>query len=98
MIPEAAAAKLLGTVAGAVLALVFLPPRTLWGFIRRLIIAVIFGPISAPFIAPHLLTVTRIDQGFDLQVGSAAVGAFCSWWLLGAIHRIAERFGNKEET
>lgn len=92
MIAESAIAKIIGTLLGTLLALVFIPPRTKRGFFRRSVTAMIVGPVSSPFIAPWLASHTSIEPGWDLHLGSAAAGAFCSWWMLGLLKRAIERF------
>lgn len=92
MIAESAIAKTIGTLLGTLLALVFVPPRTKRGFFRRAVTAMIVGPVSSPFIAPWLASYTSIEPGWDLHVGSASVGAFCSWWALGLVKRGIDKF------
>lgn len=92
MIAESAIAKTIGTLLGTLLALVFIPPKTKKGFYQRAVTALIVGWVSAPFISPWLVSHTSIEPGWDLHVGSGAVGAFCSWWGLGLVKRAFEKF------
>lgn len=86
MIGETVAAKIIGAVAGTILALVFIPPRTWRGFFQRTAAAMVFGIVFEP--------VARSWGGFDpsgegIAAGSAAA-AFASWWIMGAAKRTAE--------
>lgn len=86
MIGEVAAAKAVGALAGAILALVFIPPRTWAGFFQRSAAALIFGFVFGP--------IARSWGGFDATsegIAAAAAGsAFASWWIMGAVKRAAE--------
>ncbi|WP_144378553.1 hypothetical protein [Mesorhizobium amorphae] len=78
--------KLEGSLAGAIVALVFVPPRTKSGFFRRSIVALICGVAFAP--------VVRFKAGFSDDAeglfAAACLAAFVSWWFAGAIKRAAE--------
>lgn len=85
----ALATKVGGALAGAVLALVFVPPRTRQGLVRRLTAALIVGPTFAVY--------TQDWAGFAATgeglFGAACLTAFASWWLMGAVKRAAEMLG-----
>lgn len=89
MIPEITTAliiKVFGAVLGAALALVFVPPKTRAGFVRRLTAALICGTVFASY--------TRVWVGFDNSeeglLSAACLTAFASWWLMGAIKRVVD--------
>lgn len=88
MIPEITLAKLLGGLAGAILALVFLPPKTLAGFFRRSIASLITGPVFAP--------ITHAQFGWadtwEMWLAAAALTAFISWYALGVIVGAAKKW------
>lgn len=86
-------AKIIGIIAGSFLALVFLPPRSIPGFVRRALSALVFGWVFGPVIHDYFqwpLTDERI-------IASGAIAAFSSWWLMGAGKKVAEKLGTKEE-
>jgi hypothetical protein len=92
MIGESIAAKVVGVLAGTCLALVFLPPRSIAGFIRRGVAALVFGGVFGPIINDYLqwpITDERV-------IASGAIAAFASWWLMGGIKKIAETLGSKD--
>lgn len=78
--------KFLGAAAGAALALVFVPPKTKQGFVRRLTAALIFGTVFANYVREYL--------GFAVDaeglVAAACLTGFVSWWLMGAIKRAVD--------
>lgn len=89
MTPEILSAmilKLAGSFAGAVVALVFVPPRTTSGFFRRSIVALIGGAVFAPYV--------QYKGGFSPDneglFAAACLAAFVSWWCAGALKRAAE--------
>jgi hypothetical protein len=88
MITEVTIAKLLGGFAGATMALVFLPPKTLAGFFRRSVASLIAGPVFAP--------ITHAQMGWpdtwENHLAAAALTAFVSWWVLGVVVSAAKKF------
>lgn len=88
MITEVTIAKLLGGFAGAILALIFIPPKTLAGFFRRSLASLIAGPIFSP--------VTHAQMGWadtsEMWVAAAALTSFISWWMLGVVVSAAKKF------
>lgn len=87
MITEGVLIKLGGAIAGSVLALVFLPPKTLAGFFRRSTASLICGPIFAPVVHSYLLW----PGEWEHWLASAALTSFISWWLLGAVVALAKK-------
>lgn len=85
-------ARIIGIFAGSFLALVFLPPRSLSGFARRGMSAIVFGWVFGPVLHDYFqwpLTDEKV-------IASGAIAAFSSWWLMGAGKKIAEKLGQKE--
>jgi len=81
-------ARIIGVFAGSFLALVFLPPRSLGGFARRGMSAIVFGWVFGPVIHDYFqwpLTDERI-------IASGAIAAFCSWYLMGITKRVLENY------
>lgn len=89
---ESVVAKVVGVISGSILGLVFIPPRSIPGFIRRALAALVFGGV---FGGPAL-HVLEWEATTDNIVASYCIAAFSSWWIMGSIKRIAESFGSKE--
>lgn len=85
-------ARLLGILAGSFLALTFLPPRSVSGFMRRGLSALVFGWVFSPVIHDYFQWPATDER----LIASGAIAAFCSWWLMGAGKKLAEKMGNKE--
>ena len=79
-------AKIIGSAAGAILALVFVPPKTMRGFLRRGAAALISGPIFAPYVQSWAGFTADIDG----MISAACLAAFASWWLMGALKRAVD--------
>jgi len=78
---ETIAAKVAGTLAGAFLALVLIPPRTKAGFFRRLTAAIVSGPIFGPLILRYMQW-----EGIEENIiASTCLAALISWWGLGVL-------------
>lgn len=78
---ETIAAKLAGTIAGAFLALVLIPPRTKLGFFRRLTAALVSGPIFGPLVLRYMQW-----EGIEENIVAAScLAAMVSWWGLGVV-------------
>lgn len=92
--PEIVAAivlKAIGAIAGTFVALVFLPPRRWKEFLARAMVGPVVGIISAPHVRDYLGWPATEES----IVSSAALGAFISWWGLGAILRVVRLAGSK---
>lgn len=85
-------AKIIGIIAGSFLGLVFIPPRSLFGFIRRALSALVFGWV---FGGPALHAL-EWEATTDNIIASYCIAAFSSWWIMGAGKKLAESFGSKE--
>lgn len=93
MIAEGTAAKIIGILAGSILALVFLPPKTIKGFMQRLASAIIFGAVAGAPLRIHYL---GWDEDFDSIIGAFALASFCSWWAMGTIKGVSEKIFPKK--
>jgi hypothetical protein len=96
MTPEVVLAltlKFVGSMAGAALALVFVPPHTIQGFFRRASAALICGMVFASY--------TRAWVGFDNtgegRVEAACLTAFVSWWIMGTGVKIIRGFRKEDQ-
>ncbi len=78
------ALKLLGAVAGAVLALVFLPPKTRTEFIRRAALSVIAGIIFGDPVHEWL----KWPDTWQMNLAASAGTAMVSWFAAGAVVRV----------
>ena len=95
MIPESVILKVSGALSGTVLALVFIPPRTIAGLIRRTVASLICGPIFSPITHGYL----RWPDEWQHWLAAAALTSFVSWWLLGVIVTGAKKIlGDKTQT
>ncbi|MFT2211520.1 DUF6107 family protein [Rhizobium giardinii] len=85
-------AKIIGIIAGSFLALVFLPPRSIPGFVRRALSALVFGWVFGPVVHDYL----QWPMTDEKIIASGAIAAFSSWWTMGLIRRFVENY--KKET
>ena len=83
--------KLVGSLAGAALALVFVPPRTRQGFARRLIAALICGTIFANYVRSW----AAFDNDGEGLLAASCLTAYASWWCMGTLKRITETWQPK---
>lgn len=68
------------------LALVFLPPRSLQGFARRSIAGVGFGTVLAGYVRGW----AGFEQTNEGLFEAAYVTGFISWWAMGALKRAVD--------
>ncbi len=76
--------KLIGIIAGTFLSLVFVPPRTIKGFVRRTAAAIVFGWIFGHIFLALLLRWTGFERTPEDIVAAWAIAAFSSWIAMGA--------------
>lgn len=76
--------KLLGSLAGAVLALVFLPPKTRGEFIRRFSLSLIAGLLFGDGVHDYF----KWGDTWRMDMAAAAVTSMLSWFVIGAALRI----------
>jgi hypothetical protein len=89
--------KVTGAIFGAALALIFVPPRTLTGFIRRLTASIIGGTVFAPYVREY----AGFDMDWEGLLGAACLAAFLSWSMMGVIIRLlraweASKYANRD--
>lgn len=88
-----AIARLIGVFAGSFLGLVFSPPRSVAGFVRRSLASLVFGWIFGPIVMDYLEW-----QSSEERIAAAfAIAAFGAWGVMGSLKRISEKLGEKEE-
>ena len=87
MIPESIAAKALGSVAGTILALVFIVPKTVTGFIRRAVASLICGFVFGPSVHSYLAWPVVTEH----VLAATALASFLGWWGMGAVVQVAKK-------
>jgi len=95
-IPETVAtiaAKLLWPFIGSVLALIVIPPKTRTEAYRRGAVSLAGGFIGGPPLH-EWLEIASTDQNSGFAI---AIAAFISWWVLGALPKVAGRLSSKED-
>lgn len=83
--------RIVGSIAGAALALVFVPPRTLRGFVRRGFSSTLSGVVFAGYVQGWL----EFTPDTDGTIGAACLTAFASWSAMGTLKRLAETWQPK---
>jgi hypothetical protein len=78
------ALKFSGAFAGAVLALVFLPPKSRGEFVRRAVLSLIAGLIFADPLRDWL----KWPETWQMDLAAATAVAMLSWFVIGAAVRI----------
>lgn len=87
MLPESIVAKALGSVAGTILALVFIVPKTVSGFIRRVVAGLICGYVFGPSVHAYLVWPAATEH----VIASTALASFLGWWGMGAVMQVARK-------
>ncbi|NTA27377.1 DUF6107 family protein [Allorhizobium ampelinum] len=88
---EDGAARIIGIAVGTLLSLIFVPPRSVAGFFRRLIAAVLFG-----WVFGHIALAVMINQ-FDVEntpeniTAAWALASFSSWTLMSLWRGVLKR-------
>lgn len=95
MLPERVVAKLAGSLAGTILALVFIVPKTVSGFIRRIVDSLICGYVFGPSVHAYLAWPLATEH----VMASTALASFLGWWGMGAVMHVARKLlGEKTPT
>lgn len=81
----AIAVKALGSLGGAILALVFQPPTTTRDFIIRSVFAFLSGALFGDPVRTEYL---KWPDTFHHVVGAHALVALVSWWAFGAALKV----------
>lgn len=93
-IPEIAAgliAKAGGAIAGAILALVFIPPKTRAEFWRRGSGSLIMGVVFAPSALEWL----KLTANVEGMIAAACAAAFSAWWIMGLVIRVLRAYDKR---
>ena len=96
--PGVWAANAVGATAGASVSLIYLFPKNrreaASRFLTGLICGLIFGGPTGLWLMARLGIEDGLSQTDIMLTGSAAA-SLCAWWVLGALARLAERYGKK---
>lgn len=91
-------AKLAGALAGAMISLIYLLPQThreaACRFLTGLIAGLVFGSASGAALAQYFGVGGVLSAPETVLMGSAA-SSLSAWWVLGALSRIADKFGRR---
>lgn len=80
--------KMIGIAAGAFLSLIFIPPKSVNGFVRRISAAIVFGWIFGHLFLALLLRWTESsDRSTEDVIAAWAISSFSSWIAMGAYSR-----------
>ena len=89
-------ARATGAVAGASLSLIYMLPRgrreAATRFTTGLLAGLLFGGPAGLYIAGKLALMEALS-GSDIVLSGSAAVSLCAWWVLGALKRMAERWG-----
>ena len=89
----AIALRVLGAIAGTVLALVFLPPKTRTEFIRRASLSMICGIIFGDAVRDYL----KWADLAQMDIASSAGTSMLSWPVVGAVIRVIGKWTPPKE-
>jgi len=78
------AAKVTGSVGGAMLALLFQPPKTINEGKRRAAISLLAGLTTGELLRQFY----NLPPNFEMWMASAAIVSAGSWWIIGAAIRV----------
>lgn len=84
--------KAVWSFVGGVIALIVIPPKTRGEALRRGVASVVAGAVSGITLREWL----GISETADNIAFATALAAFVSWWILGALPRIAEAFASRK--
>lgn len=94
--PAVLAMRLSGAVAGALISLAFLWPKTGREAAARafagVVSGLVFGPAAALVLVRRLQLETALSPA-EAMLSGAALASVSAWWALGALARFAERAG-----
>lgn len=79
-----ALSKVIGVGAGAFIAIVFIPPKTLREFASRIVVSIASGIIFAHPFREYL----EWSADSEHVIAASALASFISWWVLGLIVRV----------
>ena len=91
-------AKAAGAMAGAGISLIYLLPKSrreaASRFATGLTCGLIFGGPTGLWLAQRL-GIGGVLSGPETMLTGSAAASLCAWWVLGALSRVAERWGSR---
>lgn len=94
--PQIMAARIAGSVAGVAISLIYMLPKgrreAATRLVTGLVAGLVFGPATGLYGAEKLGLVATLSTPEIVLSGSAAI-SLTAWWVLGALKRMAERWG-----
>jgi hypothetical protein len=91
-------ARVCGAVAGAAISLVYLLPRSKREAASRFFTGLAFGLIFATPTGQWLARQLDLMEGLsspEIMLSGATMASLMAWWVLGALSRLAGKYGNK---
>jgi hypothetical protein len=92
-------ARAIGALVGAAISLVYMLPKSereaISRFLTGVISGLIFGGPAGVWLAARLGIEGYLSSSETLLSGAAAV-SLCSWWALGLLERMANRWGGEK--
>jgi hypothetical protein len=85
---EQIVAKVIGVLSGALLALVFDPPRSRTGFMRRTVVAVVAGYIFGHVVL-HLLEWPETSEN---MIAAWCISSASSWYIMGKARKLIDAY------
>ncbi len=90
------AAKVIGATAGAWVSLVYMLPQgrreAASRFLTGLSCGLIFGGPAGLWLAARLEIAGQLSP-LEMTLTGSAAASLCAWWVLGAVSRVASRYG-----
>ncbi|MCC2609042.1 DUF6107 family protein [Neorhizobium petrolearium] len=96
--PGVGIAKVLGSMAGAGVSLIYLVPKSRREAASRFLTGVSFGLIFGGPTGLWLETRLGIGgelSGAEVMLAGAATASLSAWWVLGVLARVADRYGRR---
>jgi hypothetical protein len=90
------AAKMFGATAGAGISLIYLLPKSrreaASRFMTGISCGLIFGAPTGLWLEARL-GIAGLLSGPEMMLAGSACASLCAWWVLGALARLADRYG-----
>ncbi|OJF95892.1 DUF6107 family protein [Pararhizobium antarcticum] len=92
------AARSIGSAAGAAVSLVYMLPKgrreAASRFFTGMLCGLIFGGPAGLWIVSRLGVAGSLS-GTEVMLAGSAAASLSAWWVLGAVARVADRYGRK---
>jgi hypothetical protein len=94
--PGVWAAKVVGATAGAGISIIYLLPKSrreaASRFVTGISCGLIFGAPTGLWLEARL-GIAGLLSGAEVMLTGSAAASLCAWWVLGALARVAEKYG-----